>query len=340
MKLIHSTLAKSPELYKEVITLIEESFNYPSKHAFDTDFYTLMNPINHDHCHILLNDKKEVVAHIGVALKTMAKKSISTQAAFIGGIAVSKELRGKGIFKEFLTDILSRYEKSCAFFILWSEKDDMYAKFNFIEFGSVLQTGMQELTDEINGFRKESFSKLSKEDFKRIKELYANRLEHYIHPLRSSRDWDTIASISSSSLYISRKNDRIENYFLLNKGFDLPGIIHECSFLNDEELVNAFKDYRLWLPEKHIQYIESHHEIYVGLIKINPNNLFKNFIEDIFKKDIVISSLENDIIHFSFLDKDYKTTYTEFIHMIFGPRPALELLPYSNFFYIPGLDSI
>jgi len=67
MKLTRSTLAKSPELYKEVIKLIEYSFNYPENHNFDNDFYTLMNPSNHDHCHILINEEKQVVAHIGVS---------------------------------------------------------------------------------------------------------------------------------------------------------------------------------------------------------------------------------------------------------------------------------
>jgi len=270
----------------------------------------------------------------------MGKKSIYTPVAFIGGISVAQELRGRGIFSEFFKDIINHYESRCAFFILWSEKDNLYKKFNFIEFGSVIQTGIEQLPEKILNFKRVNLSRLSKEDFKRIKDLYQKRLEHYIHPKRSSSDWDNIASIKSTQLYVAKVDDIIQNYFFINKGFDLPGIIHECSFLNDEDLVNSFKPYRLWLPEKHIQYIDNHHEIYVGLIKINNNSLFNNFIQDVFNNDLIIKKTTSDYIEFTFLNKAYKTDHAEFIHMLFGPRPAKELLPYSNFFYIPGLDSI
>lgn len=343
MAINQTTLAQNPELYNETIRVIEKSFNYPSDQSFKTDFYNLLEPNNHRHNHLLI-DGNNVVAHIGVNLRELYKDGISCHAAFIGGVAVNPDYRGRGLFKNLFKSVLDKYKDKCAFSILWSDNTDLYEKFNFYEFGSILQTGNKDLSEQeanVIGFNKVKLSKLPSKDFEQLHFLYKKNYKSYIGPKRNQRSWDVLSHIDSTDLYIKRDHQqKIEHYFFINKGHDLSHIIHECSFYNDEVLINKFKEYKLWLPEKHRSYIDVHQSLYTGIIQITNFDHFSSFVHEIFNKDLEIKNINNQNTSFLFKGEDFEVTTEEFIKMIFGPHPTEEFVPYSNWFFIPGLDSV
>ncbi|OIQ18538.1 MAG: hypothetical protein BM556_09795 [Bacteriovorax sp. MedPE-SWde] len=342
MAIIQTTLAEKPELYNETLSLIEASFNYPPGHSFENDFYSLLDPSNHKHNHILI-DGDTVVAHIGINLREFYKGETTTLVALIGGVAVSQEHRGKGHFKELFNYVLQRYSKKCSFFILWSDKAALYRKYEFYEFGSVIQLGAKEENEDYFntiGFKKYKLKDLSESDIKNLHKLYKHNHNDYITPKRSPRNWDTLSNIKTTDIYIERNGNEITNYFFINKGFDLTGVIHECSFFNDQDMLKKFSEYKVWLPEKHLSYMTSVQSLYIGILKIGNLELFKKFISGIFSNDLIINDIESSKIFFSFKDENFTLSTDEFLAFIFGPTPAQEFAPYGNWFFIPGLDSI
>lgn len=339
MKLLRTTLAKSPELFDKTIELIEKEFLYTKENSFYDDFYPLMFQENHDNCHLLVDEAKNVIAHIGLCKRELCKKDSSTYVYLIGGIAVELEHQGQGIFKKFFHEIISEYEKKCSFFFLWSEKNTLYSKYSFFEVGSVIETGSSDFVLNNKSFKKIKFSSLHKNQIKEVKALY-DKSKNYLHLKRSSRDWENIAHIKESDLYIHFEDMRVINYFFVGKGADLKSVIHEISFLNDEELIKSFSNFKLWLPEKHKQYIPFHKEMFVALMRINPGEHTIKFLTSLFNNEVIIKELSLDKIVFVFEDKHYKTTIEEFIHLTFGPNCAEEFRKFSNYFYISGLDSI
>jgi len=342
MKINRTTLADNPELYNATVRLIEKSFNYPPGHSFEDDFYNLLSPVNHKHNHILV-DGDTVVAHIGVNLKEISKNDTSCLVAFIGGVAVNENDRGQGHFRDLFSYVVDKYSESCAFFLLWSDKSELYKKYDFYEFGAVSQLGAFEEDEEYFnsiGFSKTKLKTLSEPEVKELHQLYKHNFNSYLAPKRTPRVWDSIASIKTTDLYIQRDGAKISNYFFINKGFDLPSVIHESSFFNDEALLEKFKDFKLWLPEKHSTYIEVNSSLYIGIMKVANTALFSDFIRKIFSNDLLIAEVIDGNVEFSFKEEEFTLPLDEFFHFIFGPHPAEEFLPYGNWFFIPGLDSI
>lgn len=343
MHLIETNLAKNPEAYKEIISLIETSFAYQAPNKFEIDFYSLIFPENFANCHFIFDQEaNKPVCHIGFTKKIIKKNNITTLAYFIGGIAVAEEYRGKGIFGTFFKKLIAKYENDCAFFLLWSEKNEMYEKYKFHEFGSVIQTGHSPISYyQSNRFTKTKFNKLNKDQIKQIKNIYESKFNNYITVKRENKDWNNVVNISSADLYIETHNNSITDYFVVGKGQDLIDIIHECSFINDEDKIQELLPYKLWLSEKHVSYIKEFTPLYLSLIKINNNSHFFNFVHAIFGNDLIISEIKSSgEIMFTFKNKEHILSEEDFIHALWGPNISTDLKSYGTYFYIPGLDSI
>ncbi len=347
-KIIQSTLAKSPEYYKDVIKLIEESLNYEAKYSFEKDFWPLINPNNHKNCHILIDKKSDkVVAHIGVKKRDIRVKRNKYPVILLGGIVTDKDYRGQGHFKNLFNDIIKHYEDKCAFYLLWSEKDYLYEKYSFFEFGTIIQTGNQ-IFDEKKanelGFIKKEHTKLNEQEKIEVKELHDNNYKNYISFNRKARDWYDVSQIKSTDLYIKHKDQERQKeviaYFYVNKGQDLKDIIHEVSFFSDEDMIEKLSPFKLWLPEKHQSYIEHQHALYIGLLRVGQKEKFTSFIQDVYSNDIFIKKMSDESVIFEFKDKEYNVTLKDFIQLTLGPKPAEEFVRYSPWIVISGLDSI
>lgn len=255
-----TTLDHKPEYFNQVISLIEESFGYEEQHSFAIDFYPLINRYNHNHCWILIENNK-LIGHVGVRVCALNN---STPFAMMGGIAIDKDHRGQGYFKEFFNTVIKKYQE-LDFLLLWTDQHALYEKFGF-EF-----VGKQYTLKKVDGTQS-SFEKVRKIDEntkEQVQSLYNILLKNELSIERTKRDWDHIWNITSADLYIAKENRDIKSYFFMNKGQDLPGIIHESYFHSDHHLEAACTIGTLWLPHQYEDYAEFDERL--GLVRYNKN---------------------------------------------------------------------
>ncbi|OUR93098.1 hypothetical protein A9Q84_21580 [Halobacteriovorax marinus] len=340
-KLIQTTLAKAPNFFNETLSLLEKSFNYPKHQNFLTDFYPLMAPINHDHCHILI-DKDKVVGHIGVKKRTLTYKDTSLEVVLLGGIAISENYQGQGNFSKFFTDILDRYKDKCGLMLLWSDLSALYNRYGFYEAGGVIQTGKKQLLKESLpiDWCETSFKQIDEKKFEQIKTLYANQSRLTLK--RDESLWSGIREISSAKLFYKEEDNKIVSYVVMGKGNDLEGIIHELVATKETEndVIESFSDFKLWLPEKYNSLFHKKELLYGAFLKIGNVPLLNSFLENLSKNQLQIISIDGDDINISHNENDFKLNIQDFLTGLLGPTPITEFQEFMPSFFINGLDSI
>lgn len=341
MNFSHSSLAKHPEYYKDTLRLIEESLSYSDKNHFDIDFYPLMNPNNSKNNHILINQQKKVIAHIGFKERELVLDKKIFPVVLIGGICVHESLRGQGIFKSFLEECMNNYFHKNALFLLWSDQQLLYEKFDFYQAGSITQTG-----NEIFNFNNapEFIVKGTLEDketFDEIKTIYKAGIQDKCLCLkRDESHWNEIHEIKSTQLYLIKRAQITDGYFFKDKGEDLGGIIHEIAFRdNDEYYLDRLKHYQIWIPEHKYSKFTGEKTLYTCFMKIGDTELFKDLIYNYTNEAVEIIKIESNEITFSFEGGTLELETFNFIQVIFGPGRAQELSKLRPLF-IGGVDSI
>lgn len=337
---IQTTLANSPNFFNETISLLEESFEYPTHHSFLIDFYPLVGPSNHDHCHLLIDDQK-VIGHIGIRKRKLSYKGKQLDVALIGGIAIHSKYRGQGVFSRFFKDILKKYEKDVSLMFLWSDLSSLYNKFNFYEAGGVIQTGRKILLKEsLNpNWIETNLKSISNEQFEEIKHIYNQRKD--FHLLRDESYWSAIREVSSAKVFIKKdSNDSIYSYFILGKGHDLDGIIHEYNVEDEKDFFTEIDCYKLWLPESKNKLFHKKEIRFGYFIKISDLKRFSNFVSQITNGRLVIKGKELNKIFFSFDNNDFELEEQLFTTSLFGPNPIKEFENIFPSLMINGLDSI
>lgn len=312
-----TNLYAHPDKYKDTIDLIERSFAYQSPNKFDVDFYPLVSKDNHSNCWIILDDNK-VAAHSASINKEIKIKDKTHNIVFIGGVAVDQNHRGKGLSKTLLNKIFTEHTET-SLFVLWSDKVDFYKKQNFYPAVELFEI------PQIEG--ESSFKKV---DWANIENLYTNQNEYRIS--RNKNDWEEIKKITSTDMYIKESDGKIVNYFFMNKGQDLTGVIHEYG--NLEDMSEILTHGKLWssTPAPNAQ------ALFGSLIKIGNQHNFKELILGLTNYKIHISSI-GELISFSFDSKEFELSMEEFIQGVFGPGRFEELSTQPKLF-ISGLDSI
>lgn len=325
----YTNLADNPVYYQDTIKLIEKSFDYSPNNKFDVDFYPLMTKSNHRNCHLIIIDE-QVVAHIGVLEKTITVKSEHYSIAMYGGIAVSEEQRGKGLFKSLFNKVLEEYKQK-ALHLLWSDQLEMYGKFGFA--AAIEQIEYNQSLDDATEFEPTKLNEINSSDLNNLKRIYNDSSEIRID--RTDQDWEILKEITSSDLYLKRVNGQVANYFFMNKGEDLNGVVIEIGNLKDlEEIV---KYGVTWSPVNFSDDDVDH--LYAAVLKIGEPKLFSELIHNLTKNLIVINEVSAETVKFSFDNNKYELSHAEMLTGIFGPGQFDELSECRPF-YISGLDSI
>lgn len=329
-----TTLSAFPELEDQTNLLIEEEFSYLKNHSFKTDFAPLTNARNLSHRYILIDSENmKVVAHIGTRLRDFIWMGETIPVCMIGGVAVKKELQGMGIFKSLMERTIHTLESQCALFLLWTDKHELYEKWDFYLAGK--QWSYRSTQVSTHTFHKTLYRDLSEDKKEEIKELYLKEITtKFFSPLRDEEDWKDIESITSTDLYVYD-----EGYFFMNKGMDLIDIVHESvSRLSINEFINLLGSKGiLWHPSN--QQVDDHilQDLQlVGLWKINRHPMALKKISHLLGKRIEVQDLD-------FLVKDETQSYVLKSHELLE-----EIFGYGNFnlkkesipIYISGLDSI
>ena len=342
-----STLARHPEFYKEVITLIETEFHYNQNQSYANDFSPLMNPLNHENCHFVIDKRNnKVVSHVAICLREMVKEEICIPVGLLGGIATDKDYRNKGIFKYLFNNVLPLYEKNLGLLILWSDLSGFYEKFSFVLAGGTIESGSAILNDQHipSGFYKTKMNLLSDSEFNQIQSIYKNNNEKmYFTVKRDDASWSLIRQMDSIDLFIKRDTEgKITQYFCANKGFDLTNIIHEIGTedRSDDILIKQLKKYRLWLPESKKKIISSENLFYTAFFKIGSQLILNNFLMQITHNQLKILKHDNGIIQFEFKNSVHQFTDQEFMTYLFGPNFLIDFEVFNLSPYISGFDSI
>ena len=329
MSMIITNLKENPQFKAETLLLIEKAFDYSSENSFEVDFYPLMSEVNSNNCYILVEENK-VKAHVGVLQKKILIEEKEFHFSMYGGIAVLEEERGKGYFKKIFNFILEK-NKDSFIHLLWSDQLELYEKFNFHP--AVEQFEYHQDLNDATEYSPIPFKNLSTDELKQMMKIYSNQGD--LRPAREMKDWEELQSITSTQLFLKRDDDNnIINYFFMNKGEDLNGVIIEVGSYDDYEEIKKYGI--LWAPFA----LGTDYEIlYATVLKIGEENKFMEFIRLYTEERINILSINKENISFKFEDSDFKLSHHEFITGVFGPsrfEELTELMP----IYISGLDSI
>lgn len=324
-----SNLQARPDKYLDTLALIEKSFGYDEGNSFAVDFYPLMKEGNRKNCWILLDDETEeetVVAHCGALSKEFYIDGKSFSSIFIGGVAVDEAHRGQGHSSKLLKHIFATYPHA-ALYVLWSDKVEMYKKAGFQPCIELFQNPQR---PSPSLFEETELSKLSKQELSDIISLYQNPREIRVH--RSERDWKDLEKITSARLFIKRDQSKISNYFFLDKGQDLNGVIHEYGHLKDRNEMSAHG--LLWSSQSS----KDAQALFGSLVRPGEFDNFKRFIQALSGKKITVESL-GDEIKFRFDQKDFSMEVQEFLQGVMGPGRFQELNALPKLF-ISGMDSV
>lgn len=336
-----TTLDKNPEYYNDVIILIENEFKYEHNHKFEIDFAPLVNPNNFQNCLMIINKQSnELVAHLGYLKKIFCKNNIELPVVFIGGIATHNKYRGKKLFTYLMNECFKKNNQT-ALYLLWSEINDLYEKFDFVRTGAILETGKNVITsDNIpEGYIKTSYSNLTHAEFTNVTELYTEQIENKLFSIkRSPLDWDIIREMSSVTLFIKKNHQKeIIAYFCYGKGNDLKQIIHEFAANDWEAEKKNIESFKLWLTENYLEHYPNHQLQYNAFFKLGNIKTLNQFLSQ-FKIQII--KIESNNVLINYKDEKHNLTYKDFLNGLFGPYPLEEFKSFNLYPYISGLDSI
>ena len=325
----HTTIKDHPELLDELLFLIESGFEYRKEHSYKIDFSPLFERTNWKNLHLLV-DSEKIIAHVGAISLCLNNGS---PVLFLGGIAVHKDYRGRGHFKDLLDSVLKRYINSHSLILLWSDLDEVYKKFGFSQAGSIIQTGSDIGTERLftaMGFSKVDQLKLNSTQKRTLSRCFDNTISsNFLTTHRSDVYWEKILKISSADLYVSyNKKNEIDFYFFYNRGMDLRGIIHEFAGGNHliiEEKLIKLKNFRVWLPKENpwIKEEDSYSSLYMGLFKIGNPSLFKELIQKEFSQNLIILNMTEETVTFCLKDKEYSISTLNFLSFLLGPNNQL-----------------
>ena len=339
------TLESRPELYNEVVDLIEKSLNYSSDNNYEIDFLPLMDVANQKHIHIF-HEQDTIFGVIGCYPTHLEHESHQVPVVFIGGICIDEQFRGKGLFKIFFEHILNLYQEQCALFFLWSDLHELYSKFNFVPAVTQYESlgSWSKLRQEINNYGFQQIFPERDHDlhlWKQIPALWENTTKNWWRIGRDENKWIQILRMHSCHKFVRLNSDgQVQDYFFVNKGEDLDGVIHEIGSIYPLQHLQAELSIgRVWTPD-HFRDQEHFKEGNSSLVRMGSLKMLVDFFKHFTDGMVTDMSYEEGYFCFNFQGKLFKVSSDEFIAGILGPFPFAELPAHKNPIFIGGVDSI
>lgn len=328
---IISNLALAPEYENQTLKLIEKSFHYSPDNSFKVDFYPLMNKSNYENCFILIENNK-VKAHIGALPLQLEINESLHPVIFYGGICVDENSQGRGFFRELYNFVNDQFPNA-ALHLLWSDKVDLYEKFGF--YPAITQYQYTQTPNANNSYKEKKLKDLSEDEYIQIKSLYNSSGEHRIH--RDDLHWENLKQILSTKLFIKKENDVVTNYFFMNKGEDLTGVIHEYGKISAQDISEVIQYGTLWSSQLFENYEPD--TLFGSLVKIGNTHEFTEFVSRYTNDFFKVEKVDSSLVHFQFAKNSISMGHEEFLQGLLGPNTFEELTHLSPIF-ISGLDSV
>ncbi len=321
---------------KDLLSFIERCFQYEKSNSFLKDFAPLFSEDNFKNLFFIIEEKtQEIIAHAGALNKKLfyLPNSFEDDVILIGGVCTHESFRGQGL-SSLLLDHIHQQFSSSLFFILWSEKNSFYEKFNYYEVGQIFQTGSQAFNHH-SSYSSNNFLNISDLEKEQIKKLYLKNANSFLTLKREEKDWRTIEKMSSTKLFFKKNGDTISHYFFYEKGQDLHEIIHELSPHSLENILPLSMN-KVWTPIP----FENYDEIfYNSLIRIGSKKKFSKFLEKFLSSQFLIKDLSTNSISFSLNSYDYQLEIKALLQGIWGPN-FIEEFSCVPTLYFTGMDSI
>lgn len=318
-----------------MISLVESSFGYDSAHSITIDFAPLFSKKARAQNLLFFNTENKLIGHIGVIKRKISHKNHEYPVILIGGVCVAIEFRGEGYLKEMMSQTLSVFEDDYTLAFLWSSMTKMYEKFGFYEAGIVHQTGNRVLKTPPRGFQHVQPSKCPREFWEWIKEEYNNRDQSEAYIKRDEDDWEIIKEMDSVSLYI---NSESHQYFMINKGVDLPGIIHELSPCS--KLLKELCDHPVWVSAANFNLSDYVQSFYLSFMKLGNPQMLSRFVENYSNQTIKIVDHQSRFLTLEMNGELQKKDHKEFLRALFGPGASLCEKQGHIPLIIGGVDSV
>jgi predicted N-acetyltransferase YhbS len=331
MDLKITTLKENESFFAKTLKLIEKSFGYSSEYSFKEDFYPLINKNNHQNCYIAVDNNENILGHLGVRLVHIKINNEVFPIAMLGGIATDEKSRGKGVFTALLKHVLERHT-DVAFYLLWSDNQELYNKFDFYLCGLQLEFPFQSANSTLE---RTKFSKLNDVEKNQVKTIYNK--ESYPHLIRTTEDWANIEQMNSLDLYLKRNDNEIIGYAFKNKGADLAGVVHEYRGILIKELQAIGK---VWSMRRVDREKEGFSTQYAYFMRPGNYKYFAHVVHELSGKKIEVLQIQDSQVLFKFNDNESVMDLSEFLVGIFGPNYFEELDETLQNIQVSGVDSI
>lgn len=324
-----NSLQERQDLVEETLSLIESCFSYKDpKYKFKNDFALLFNQKNYRNLFIL-TDNDKVIAHIGCLPRELIFKEKKYPILMWGGICVSPEYQGKGIFGFFFNDLQKIIDDHYALSLLWSGLDSTYEKFHFYECGMIQQINPHTQT-KLTGLNN---NQLSLEEKNSIIQSYQHYNQQVITIHRTEDDWTNIWNHPSVQTFKNKNSIAFGE-----KGMDLQNVLYE---FHPPSSTESFKDFSKIIWNGFINESALSDEVlFAALVRIHPTDHFKKMIEEISSGKIKVLSIQNKTVEIAFDNQFFNINQNEFLKGIWGPGIITEFEGLVPPLYISGIDSI
>jgi predicted N-acetyltransferase YhbS len=330
-----TNLKESPQFIEETLKLIEKSFQYNGQNSFSQDFFPLVNQENHANCFILIDENNKVIAHVGAKDKILTLENKKFPLTLLGGIAVHESQRGQGNFANLFQDVLAEKRSDTSLFLLWSDQEKLYKKYGFYLCGEQFELPMTKLDSSLT---KTKYSALSEDGKKDLQQLFESSFKKNF--LTPERDWRDVEGTASADLFIRKSENKITDYFFMNKGQDLGGVIYEYGSSDLVSWLKVASQYgRVWMGSP---LIETQMSQYQYFLCPGDLRLFTEFVLAHTKNQISIRNINlmKQEAYFDFNEELMGLDVEEFLRGIFGPGVFEELGNEMRPLFLSGLDSI
>ncbi|MCX6127314.1 MAG: GNAT family N-acetyltransferase, partial [Proteobacteria bacterium] len=199
------------------------------------------------HC---LYENDTLVAHASMFVRELKHCSSGKSffVALIGNVATAPEHRGQGFQRQLMTYLEKTAElQGAKALILWSDLHAFYQRLGFSSNGRERRFVIRSLErPEASGIAKVQAQTLSDTQLSRLLALRP-KLEWSLE--RSIEDFRMLLGIPECHLFIRRKAAQIASWFVIGKGADMAGVIHEWGSENAATLIqdirSVLKDYNI-----------------------------------------------------------------------------------------------
>jgi predicted N-acetyltransferase YhbS len=336
----HYTLKEKPELRASVLELIEKSFEYTMGNSFTQDFYPLMRPENAENNHVWCAEDGEVIGHVGVCFRNLVYQKFSYPIVLMGGIAVNQKFRGQGSFRQMIEEILPVLEPQGVMLLLWSSLQDFYNKWGFVLAGE--QWDVSPYPHEFS-WEKVEYAKLSRDDKKRMQDLYQQISDQAWTIERNTFQWQALEKMPGVECYLRRENTTILGYVLRGKGHDLKNLIHEAVVDETSPIKNKLwlelAGRRRWVVPHPRHQNFPHQKQYLGWMKLGSHPETPIWVESYTQDKLQLLSWSAQSVQYAFQGQNLSMPPAEFLPIVWGPHQDAELKTCRPL-WVAGIDSV